>query len=313
MTQARTVSTSGTGHQQAQAAHGTITFYNAAPASQMVPAGTMLTSADGMQIVTEQDAFLPAGTLATNGQARVLAHAVLAGLAGDIPARAIYGPCCRLNVFAQNTSAFTGGQIARTFPMVSAQDRDEVISMLKESLSQGIQAALAAQMHSDETLLTPLACSATVSTDHLIGTEATHLTVTLYDTCLGEVYTTQALHDLLIRLNTQDAMRRLGSDMLLVNDIQVNSVQPHRVGQQGAMQLAVTVTGTWATRFTHKSLQQMASRIAGKSQQQATRRLLSVPGVQQVAFDGSVPTTLPTNPNQIQIYVIYGSSPSTEG
>ena len=56
LSQERTVPTTGMGHQEAQAAHGWVTFYNALPTEQMIPAGTLLVGADGVQVVTEQDA-----------------------------------------------------------------------------------------------------------------------------------------------------------------------------------------------------------------------------------------------------------------
>jgi hypothetical protein len=108
MSQARTIATTGKAHQDAQSAHGYITFYNTATYPQMVPAQTLLTDTNGVQIVTDQDASIPAGTLATNGRATVTAHAVQSGPVGNIPASDIYGPCCRANVLAANT-AFSGG------------------------------------------------------------------------------------------------------------------------------------------------------------------------------------------------------------
>jgi hypothetical protein len=47
MSQEKTVATTGTAHQDAKAAHGAVTFYNAAPYWQTVSAGTLLTGADG--------------------------------------------------------------------------------------------------------------------------------------------------------------------------------------------------------------------------------------------------------------------------
>src|SRR5437764_796359 len=52
MNQARTVPTTGRGHQDATSAHGRVTFYNAAPYAQTVAAGTLLTGTDGGEIVT---------------------------------------------------------------------------------------------------------------------------------------------------------------------------------------------------------------------------------------------------------------------
>ena len=59
LSQAKTVPATGRGHQQAQAAHGFITFYNALPAPQTIPAGELLTGADGVGVVTLQDAVIP--------------------------------------------------------------------------------------------------------------------------------------------------------------------------------------------------------------------------------------------------------------
>src|SRR5258708_6938113 len=68
LSQAKTVPTTGIGHQEAQVAHGLITFYNALPAPQTIPAGELLTGSDVVAVVTLQDAVIPAGTLASNEQ-----------------------------------------------------------------------------------------------------------------------------------------------------------------------------------------------------------------------------------------------------
>src|SRR5260370_4203490 len=113
LSQAKTVPTTGIGHQEAQAAHGLVTFYNALPAPQTIPAGELLTGADGVAVVTLQDAMIPAGTLATNGQITVPAQAVNIGPQGNIAANDIYGKCCRDNVFVSNGS-FRVSQTARS-------------------------------------------------------------------------------------------------------------------------------------------------------------------------------------------------------
>jgi Baseplate J-like protein len=112
MSQQQTVPTTGKAHQDARAAHGFITFYNAATYSQVIPAGTMVTGADGAQIITEQDALIAAASYPTFGQSTVAAHALATGPAGNIAGGDIYGPCCRLNVSAVN-GPFSGGN-ART-------------------------------------------------------------------------------------------------------------------------------------------------------------------------------------------------------
>src|SRR5207248_562325 len=56
----RTVASTGTATRPATAARGSITLYNALPAPQTVPAGTLLVSATGVPVITEEDAYIPA-------------------------------------------------------------------------------------------------------------------------------------------------------------------------------------------------------------------------------------------------------------
>src|SRR5579885_3084007 len=102
--------TTGQGYQPAQAAHGWLTFYNAAPYAQTVAAGTTLTAADGVSVVTEQAVRLPAGNPPVFGIAEVAAHAATTGPQGNIPALDLNGLCCLPGVSVKNTAAFVGGQ-----------------------------------------------------------------------------------------------------------------------------------------------------------------------------------------------------------
>ena len=82
----------GKGHQDAEAARGTITFYNGLFSSQTVEAGTLLTGSDGVAVVTDQVAVIPAArasTPPTYGQVTVPARAALVGPQGNIRVRDI--------------------------------------------------------------------------------------------------------------------------------------------------------------------------------------------------------------------------------
>ncbi len=172
LSQAKTVPATGTGHQQAQAADGFITFYNALPTPQTIPAGEMLTGADGVEVVTLRQAVNPDGTLATNGQVTVPARAGDVGPQGNIAANDLYGKCCRDAVFVSN-SPFHGGQNARSYQMVAPQDINGVASALKTSLNQSVQAALGQQVQPNETLVIPVPCTSGVNTDHKAGSDQT--------------------------------------------------------------------------------------------------------------------------------------------
>ncbi len=308
LAQARTVPTTGTGHQESQAAHGLLTFYNASLDVQTITAGTTLSTAHGVLIVTEQDAVIPAAaTLQTNGQVTVPAHAVAAGPAGNISAGAIYGPCCRLNVSVTN-SAFTGGQDARRYPLVTAQDVNEATAALEISLQASVQAALQVQVHPNETLLPPT-CLPQVTSDQHVGDEARQITVTFTQICRGETYQTQALHTLITQMVTAQANKRLGTGYQLSGAVESRVTASHLLHgeqQRAGMTIEVRGSGTWSYQFDEAYLHTIATRLAGQNRQQATELLLHLPGVSQVAMtiSGTETTSLPPDPARIHLVVL---------
>ena len=300
LSQAKTVPVTGTGYQQARVAHGFITFYNALPAPQIIPAGEMLTGADGIEVVTLQQAVIPAGTLATNGQVTVLAQAVNPGPQGNIVANDIYGKCCRDNVFVRN-SPFRGGQDARSYQMVTQQNINSVASSLKASLDQSVQAALSQQVQPTETLVMPVPCTSTVTPDHKAGEEASHVQVTVSETCTGEVYDTRALHDLLMQTMTQQATGQLGDGYGLVGDIQASVTKATLNPHQGTATLQVKVISTWTYQFSQAQQAQIKLAIRGKSKEEATTLLLHMPGVQTVSISTRNGDAIPTDVQRIHL------------
>jgi hypothetical protein len=310
LAQAQTTPTTGTGYQPAQAARGYVTFYNAYPGVQIVAAGTLLTGADGREIVTDQEAVIPAGTLSTNGAVTVSAHAVEVGPTGNIAAHDLYGPCCRENVFVQNQQAFYGGENARSYPMVTAQDINRAVAALKTSLTQSIQAALSAQVQAGESLLSPT-CTPAVSSDHRPGQEATQVTVT--ESCHGVAYSTRQLAALLTEQNSREAHARLGTGYTLSGRIQVQRIQGGTpTKQQGAIPLRVTASGLWADQFDQQQLDHLTRQVAGKSSQQATSLLLHTAGIHQIVLRNAG-ATFPTDPALIHLVVLYGSAAQSIG
>jgi hypothetical protein len=300
--QAQTVPTTGTGHQLAQAARGIIILYNALPAPQFIPAGELLTGADGIQVVTEEDATIPAAQLPVDGQVSVEGRALNIGPGGNIHAGDIYGPCCRENVFAVN-GAFRGGQDARTYGMVAQQDLNEAATSLKTSLDLSAQAALRLQVHGDETLIPPWPCTSTVTADHRAGEEATKLHVTVEMTCTGEVYNTNAFHHQAIQIINEEAIRRLGEGYSLSGDIQatITRTMPKK---DGAVEMMVHYEGTWVYQFTQEQLQRIKTIIVGKSKQEAITLLLATSGIQTVAVTFKNGNTFPTDPEKIHVVVL---------
>lgn len=298
MSQARTIPTTGKGHQDANAAHGMLTFYNASLDVQIVPGGTVLTAANGVQIVTEQDAVIAAGSLATNGHSTVPAHALLTGPQGNMAAGAIYGACCQINVFAAS-SRFAGGQEARDYPTVTRADIEGVSHALTGSLIQSATFAVQAQVHADETLITPLSCTPHVTADHQGGDEAAQVSVTVDETCQGQTYQTQALHDAAIRLLTQAAMKQLGTGYELMGMVQTSITQPR--GQGTTVRLDLTSTGTWSYQFSEEQVQHLKASVAGTNVAEAKTLLLHTRGVQMVSISLSHGETVPSETSKIAV------------
>jgi hypothetical protein len=299
MSQQTTIATTGTAHQDAQAAHGLVTFYNAATYSQVIPAGTIITGTDGTQIVTEQDATLPAVSYPTLGQATIAAHALSTGPAGDISAGDIYGPCCRLNVSAVN-SAFTGGQNARRYPTVSTQDISTAAASLTKSVMQSEQAAIQTQVSRAETLITPFLCHQSLTPNHQPGSEAIQVTITINETCTGTAYNTQQYQHQLMQQMNQQAVKQQGQGYRLTGAVQSTITTTHQY--RNSITLFVTSAATYAYQMGQDESQTLAQLAAGKSVAQATAMLLQVPGIQSVGISTNTRNnTVPNDPRQIHV------------
>ena len=140
--QSQTVPTTGRTHQNATYATGYVTFYNALTQQQTIDAGTLLTGADGIQVVTDQIAYIPQANPPTFGQVTVSAHAVNAGSSGNINAGDINGTCCREYILVRNTNSFTGGQNSRDYQSVAKADIQQVTNGLSQQFQQTLQGKL---------------------------------------------------------------------------------------------------------------------------------------------------------------------------
>jgi hypothetical protein len=139
---------SGVAHVSATVAWGTLTFYNAATYSQTIAAGTVLTGADGVQVVTDALAPIPAGNPPLFGVVTVSAYSALASSRGNIAALDIDGLCCVAGVAVKNTAGFTGGQDTQTYTTVRQADIDGLARPLVNTLTQDAQSGVRSQLRS---------------------------------------------------------------------------------------------------------------------------------------------------------------------
>ncbi len=302
----QTVPATGHGHTGAQQAQGTLTFYNAAPYAQTVAAGTVLTGADGVALVTDQAAYLPAANLPDVGMATVPAQAVQVGPRGNIAPLDLNGLCCVAGVSVKNTDAFMGGQNARDYPVVARQDVEAVAGPQSTTLTQQAQTSLQGQIRPNEQLASPAQCHPTLHTDYLIGSEATRVTITLTVTCQAEVYDEQAVQQLASTALGERARSTLGAGYSVQGTIKTNVAQVATTeAAHGTLSLLVGAQGTWGYQFSNAEINQLSRQIAGLPRQQALRLLKHNPHIQAVSITETWnATSIPSDPAHIQMMVL---------
>ncbi len=298
--------TSGMAHVPATAARGTLTLYNAATYPQTIAAGTVLTGADGVQVVTDAPAPIPAGNPPLFGVTTVSAHAALTGSRGNIAALDVNRLCCVAGVAVKNTTSFTGGQDAQIYTTVRQADIDGLTRPLVETLTQGATLGVQSQLRPQEWLVTIPACSPAISVDHAVGSRAAQVIVTVAVTCRGEVYDQQAALRLAAASLKQETATALGAPFALVGQVTTTLVGVRVTDpKRGTLMLSTLAEGTWVYQWSPAHLEALARRIAGTQKQEALVRLLREEGVRtaSIHLSGGDGATLPADPSQITITV----------
>ena len=307
LSQSQTVQTTGHGHQDAKQATGTLTFYNGQFQSVTIAAGTTLTGASGVQIATDQDATIPAESQTIPpilGQVTISAHALVPGIRGNIPPGDINQRCCAPSLLVQNTTSFHGGQDERNFPIVSKTDIDSPVTPMKSLLAQSMQGAFQGQVPPQEHLLL-LPCTPTVTADHHPGAEATHIQVTVTQTCSAVAYNNDTLLQKATALLSTQARKQLGAGYSLLGDIQVTVNQATVTHHTQPIVISFTCVGTWVYALSQTAQQHIKMLVAGKTKQQALQLLLSQNGIASVTISGILDTKkLPDDLTHIHLFII---------
>ena len=312
--QSQSVPTTGTGHAPARMGEGTVTFYNAAPYAQTVAAGTLLTGADSVEVVTDAPAVIPAGNPPIEGEATVPAHATVIGPQGNIAPLDLNGLCCLAGISVKNTMAFHDGQDASDFPMVTQADIDHAAGSLVATLTAATQEHLQGEMHQGERLAGQVQCQPAVTPDHPVGSNASQVTVSVQVTCHAETYDDGAVVRLVRGALLQQAMTTLGSGYALRGTISTTITQvgapPH--AKPGTLTLLVTGQGAWVCQVNMTEQARLTKLLAGLSRQAAIQVLqqqeaghLATVHIQITGLWASG-TTLPTDPARIRLVVVGG-------
>ncbi|HEU5376688.1 MAG TPA: hypothetical protein VFV38_14730 [Ktedonobacteraceae bacterium] len=190
-----TVPATGSVHEAATTAIGVIAFFNGLFTSQTIPAGTRLTGKDGITVVTQQPAVIPAAsptTPPTYGTVSVTSYSSIFGASGNIAAHDIDQACCGPSILAENLDSFSGGRNAQDVTVVKPSDIRNAANTLKEQLSQAANDQVEREKANEQQLF-PLSCTNTTSASKQAGDQAQTVSVTVVTTCipfafsLGEV------------------------------------------------------------------------------------------------------------------------------
>jgi hypothetical protein len=304
LSESQTTPTTGKRHQDKRSAHGYITFFNGEFQSVTIPAGKAFTGSDGITVITDQDAVIPAANVdpPTFGQVTVSAHALNEGTSGNIAAYDINKPCCFASVLAKNPARFTGGQDERDFQTVTQQDIASLTATLKTNLSQSMQRALQAQIRQTEAIIT-LPCTTSITPDHRPGEEAIQVQVTVSETCKAIAYDKQSLEKQATAILTSKAEQQLGTVYSLTGDVSVTTTQPTTSNK--TVTFVFTAQGVWVYALSQDVERSIIKNIAGKTQQDALKYLGTLPGIQRASINGGEEDqNLPKTISAIRIVII---------
>jgi hypothetical protein len=301
LTESQTVPTTGHGHQDARHAMGTLTLYNGLSTVQQVAAGTIVTGQDGSRVVTDASITIPSANPPSFGETNAPAHAVQAGSAGNIQAEDV-NTSLSTGLYVKNLATFTGGQDERDYLLVTQADRDTAAASLQAKVSASMTAALQGQLLPGQELQA-IPCTPATTADQALGEEATHLTVSVSETCTAVAYEMQQLQARATQLLTTQVTQRLGMGYLLSGDVQVTVSKAILTPTPAGVGLAFTCIGTYAYMLNGQAQQRIKTLIAGKPRLDALRLLLHQAGIHTASING-IADNQPLPDDQTHIHLL---------
>jgi hypothetical protein len=243
----------------------------------------------------------------------VSAHAIPAGLQGNVPALDINGtfcyPACTTGAtFHLQNTAFSGGQVSQSYTFIQQSDINNAASQLENTLAGTTQTAIQSQIGTFEQQVGSVACgSSTPSTNQQAGAKVPDVTVFITERCRAEVYSVQAALNLATHLLNNDVTTLADPGYALVGSVttQVLSL-PELIDTHGTLLLRIMASGTAFYRVTSIQKHALAQLITGKSLAAAQTLLLNQRGIARVKITISDTSagTLPDDASKISIVVV---------
>lgn len=301
-----------TGHTQvpASSATGQLTFTNDALLGQTVPAGTVITASNGVQVVLDADTYVTPSNLSSKSST-ASAHALHAGANGNIPTLSINGNCCVTDgsIVVRNSAAFSSGLDAKSYAFLLPGDVERAIKAMQEPLIRQAQTQLKAQLLPGEQLAQEAQCLPQFRTDEPIGDHGVNIdsaTTTLSVTCTGQAYDQREVQALVTHLLQNQAETEMGAGYTLIGTVgmhvKIRPVTDNANAPNTQFELLVDANGHWSYQFSDTRRQELAHLLAGKHIGDAQFLLLHQNGIKGATLP-SGQGLLPTDPALIHIAV----------
>lgn len=302
-----TAMSSGTGQTSASTSQGTIFFYNGSPTAQTVRAGTSLTGADGITVVTGASVTVPPGNPpATYGTAQVGAQSVQAGSQANIAAGDIEGLCCASGISVKNNTAFSGGQDAQHFQVLEQRDIDAAAGTVDQGLAQQAQRLVVAQVPAAQQLAGTPQCHVQVSAADAVASRVAQTSVRVSATCSVEAFDRADARHAAASLFARGVVDQLGTNYKLVSGISIAIGQVTvSDARRGTLAIFMQAQGTWSYQFSPGQRLALARRIEGKPVSDALTLIAREPGVQHTSVQVSAGAqAIPSDTNRITIVIL---------
>jgi serine/threonine protein kinase len=300
-TQSKTITATGQGTTPATKASGDVTFTDhTSQYEYMVPQGYPLATGNGLTAIVSEGFNIYPGQSKTVG-----AYISTTGSNGNIPAYSIQFNYQSGSLTATNTAPFSGGSNGSSYTYVSQADMNNASSAGSQMQAQeesGGQAAVTAQVRSNERMMGGVGCSPDKTYNHGAGDHASSVTVSVSVSCSAEVYDQQEAQALASTL-LENAIKATPNEAPLGQP--TTSVIGVTGGSNGTVILKVVATGTEIATFTTAQKQLLATLIAGSTASEAQDILVNQTGVGKavVVVHGSNGHTLPKDTARITVVV----------
>ena len=304
--QSKTIAATGSENTSATRATGTLYIQDISGSGESLGAGQGFLDASGKQSVL----VISAVTISPGGSVTVEGESGNLGTNGNLSAYYFnYNYClnsgCSVEIHLENTSALSGGQNASSYTYVSQADMNNAISaanQLQASETSSGQAAVTAQVRSNERMLGSASCSANKTYNQSAGDRANSVTAGVSVSCSAEVYDQQGAQALAASLLEKSL--NATPNVALVGQ-PTTSVTQVSAGSNGTVVLKIAAKGTDVATFTNVQKQTLAKLIAGTTAQEAQDILINQAGVSKAAVtvSGGDGHTLPKDTARITIVV----------